>query len=176
MKNSSIMVRMMMTTIINRLVAFSVPTKSSIGVTVITCQGWPKPSGKFGERCDQILSVCRGLEHETVGIGAGALLRGLAQVRIVDIGQGRDLELPVLHAHALVLVRKGDDRAVVTVGDQSGAAQAGPVLVEKARQHVHGDVGGCTADEIHTMEYWNAQRENRETGVGIDCRFGHRER
>src|SRR3984893_5772631 len=39
MKNSSITVRMMMTTIINRLVFFNVPTKSSIGVNVITCQG-----------------------------------------------------------------------------------------------------------------------------------------
>ncbi len=47
MKNSSIMVRMMITTMINRLVAFNVPTKSSIGVTVITCQGWPRPSGKL---------------------------------------------------------------------------------------------------------------------------------
>ena len=49
MKNSSIMVRMTMTTMINRLVAFSVPTKSSIGVSVITCQGWPKPSGKLAK-------------------------------------------------------------------------------------------------------------------------------
>ena len=39
MKNNSTMVRPMMTTIINRLVFFNVPTKSSIGVNVITCQG-----------------------------------------------------------------------------------------------------------------------------------------
>ena len=39
MKNNSTMVRPMMITIINRLVAFNVPTKSSIGVNVITCQG-----------------------------------------------------------------------------------------------------------------------------------------
>ena len=39
MKNNSTMVRIMMTIIINRLVAFNVPTKSSIGVNVITCQG-----------------------------------------------------------------------------------------------------------------------------------------
>ncbi len=39
MKNNSTMVRPMITTIINRLVFFNVPTKSSIGVIVITCQG-----------------------------------------------------------------------------------------------------------------------------------------
>ena len=49
MKNNSTMVRTMITTIINRLVLFSVPTKSSIGVNVITCQGLAEAARKLAK-------------------------------------------------------------------------------------------------------------------------------
>ena len=62
-------------------------------------------------------------------------------VGIVDVNQGRDLELSILDTNALLLVREGNDLAVAAVGDEGGASRAGSVLVEKARQHVHRDVG-----------------------------------
>src|ERR1700674_1683392 len=100
----------------------------------------------------------------------------LAHVGIVDVGQSCNLELSILDPNVLLLVRKSDDLAVVAVGDEGGAVRAGPVLVEKARQYVHGDVGRRAADEIDTMEYWNTQKENGKTGVGIDRGLGHCER
>lgn len=85
------------------------------------------------------------------------LAMSLAHIRIVDIGQSCDLKLSILDPNALLLVREGDYLAVVAVGDEGGAVRAGPVLVEKAGQHVHGDVGRCAANEIDTMNY----RKNR---------------
>src|SRR5947209_3588412 len=78
-----------------------------------------------------------------------------ATVGIVDIGQSCDLELLILDAHALLLVREGDDLSVIAVGDEGGGARAGPVLVKKTRQHVHGDVGRGAAEEVDTMEERN---------------------
>src|ERR1700753_1858255 len=100
----------------------------------------------------------------------------LAHIRIVDIGQGCNLELTVLDPNALLLVRKGDDLAVAAVGDQGGAVRAGPVLVEEARQYVHSDVGCCATEEIDTVENWNTQIKNGKTGVGVDGGLGHHER
>src|SRR6266566_4762559 len=99
-----------------------------------------------------------------------------AYLGMIDIGQGCDLEHSVFDANALLFVRKGDDFAGVAVGDEGGASRAGSVLVEKARQDVHGNVGRSAADEVDTMEYWNAQIENGKTGVGVDGGFGHHKR
>src|SRR5882724_5088121 len=100
----------------------------------------------------------------------------LAHLGIVDISQGCDLKHAIFDANALLLVREGDDLAVVAVGDEGGAVYAGSVIVEKARQEVHGNVGRCAAEEVDTMEYWNTHIENGKTGVGVDGGLGHGER
>src|ERR1019366_1824484 len=104
------------------------------------------------------------------------LSMNLAHIRIVDIGQGGYFEHAILDADTLLLVRESDNLAVVAIGNEGDAARAGSVLVEKARQDVHGNVGRCATQEVDTMEYWNPQRENGETGVGIYRWFGYRER
>ncbi len=96
------------------------------------------------------------------------LAMSLAHLRIVDISKSCDLKHSVLDANALLLIRKGDDLAVAAVGDERGASRAGPVLVEKARQHIHGNVGRCTAEEFDTMEDRNPQRDNGKAGIRID--------
>ena len=94
MKNSSIMVRTMITAIINRLVLFNVPTKSSIGVNVITCQGWPKPPGKLANAAIKSSPLMGDWKRKSVGTGASVLAMSFAHHGIVDIGQGCDLERP----------------------------------------------------------------------------------
>jgi hypothetical protein len=130
---------------------------------------------KIGEGRYKILSVRWRLKGKSVGTGPSVLAVSLAHIGIVDISQGCDLERSVLDPNALLLVREGDDLAIVAVGDEGRAARAGSVLVEKARQDVYRDVGRCAADEIYPTQYWNTQKENGETGVWVDGGLGHRE-
>ena len=116
------------------------------------------------------------MKGKFVGTGASVLAVCLAHVGIVDISQGCDLEGSVLDANALLLVREGDDLAVVSVGDEGGAVRAGSVLIEKARQDVHGYVGRCAAKEFDAAKDRNPQRDNGKAGIRIDGRLGHGER
>src|ERR1700738_652396 len=92
----------------------------------------------------------------------------LAHLGIVDISQSCDLKHSILDTTALLLVREGDNLAVVAIGDERGASRAGPVFVEKARQHVHGNVGRCAAKELNAVEARDPQRENGKGGIRID--------
>ncbi len=96
------------------------------------------------------------------------LAMSLAHLGIVDISKSCDLKHSVLDANALLLIRKGDDLAVAAVGDERGASRAGPVLVEKARQHIHGNVGRCAAKKFNAPEKRNPQRDNGKAGIRID--------
>src|SRR5258705_1037238 len=98
-----------------------------------------------------------------------------AHFEMVDVRQGCDLNLPIFDANALLLVRKRYDLAGVAVGDEGDASGAGPMLVEKARQHVHSDVGRCTAKKFDAVEDWNPQRDNGKASIRIDRRLGHGE-
>ncbi len=91
-----------------------------------------------------------------------------AHVGIVDIGQGGNLELSVLDTNALLPVWEGDDLAVVAIGDEGGASRTGSVPIEKARQHIHGNVGRCAAKEFNAAKDRNPQRNDRKAGIGID--------
>ena len=87
---------------------------------------------------------------------------------IINVGYGGDFDEPVLYANAFLLVRERNNLSAIAVGDKCGAMGAGVVLVEKSRQDVYRDVGRCAAQEIDTVEYRNAQRENRKTCIRID--------
>src|ERR1700730_663649 len=137
--------------------------------------GLTEATWKPREGCDQILAVARRLEDEAISTRTGMLAMSFTHVGIVDISQGCDLKGSVLDANALLLVREGDDLAVVAVGDEGGAVRAGSVLLEKARQNIYGNVGRCAADEVDTMEYWNTQKEDGVTGVGVDGGLSQRE-
>src|SRR5205807_5708238 len=113
---------------------------------------------------------------EAVGTGTSMLAMSLAHLRIFDISKSCDLKHSILDTNALLLVRKSDDLAVVAVGDEGSASRAGPVLVQKARQHVHGNVGRCAAKELNAAEERNPQRDNGKAGIRIDRRLGHGER
>src|ERR1700730_17118595 len=92
----------------------------------------------------------------------------LAHLGFVDISQSCDLKHSILDTNALLLVREGDNLAVAAVGDEGGASRAGPVFVEEARQHVHGNVGRCAAKEFDAAEERNPQRDDGKTGIRID--------
>src|ERR1700694_734412 len=96
------------------------------------------------------------------------LVMSLAHVGIVDISQSCDLKNSVLDTNALLLIREGDDLAAIAVGDEGGASCAGSVLVEKARQHVHGNVGRCATKELNAVEERYTQRDNRKAGIRIN--------
>ena len=142
MKNSSIMVRMTMITMINRLVAFSVPTKSSIGVSVITCQGWPKPSGKLAKdaiksspfagdrntRLSVLTSACWREASRTFGssiLARVAILSLPFSTRMPFCSFGKATILPLLRSAIRVVLRtllryslrKRDSTSMVTLAD-----------------------------------------------------------
>src|SRR5260370_10390516 len=89
--------------------------------------GLTEATRETGEGRDQILSVRRRLEDESLGTGSSMLAMSLAHLGIVDISKSCDLKHSVLDANALLLIRKGDDLAVAAVGDERVASLAGPL-------------------------------------------------
>jgi hypothetical protein len=156
-----------MTSIISRLVAFSVPYEIVDRRQRNDLPRLTKATREIGECRDQFLPVFWRPESEAVSSDEGMLAMSFAHIRIFNVSYCRDLDQPVLYANALMLVRKRDNLSAVAICDERGAMDAGVVLVEKSRQYVYRNVGRCTAQEVDTVEYRDAQRENGETCIGI---------
>jgi hypothetical protein len=54
----------------------------------------------------------------------------LADRLVVDVCHGRNLELSVLDANALLLIRKGDDFTIVAISEERSAPSARSLLIE----------------------------------------------